>query len=308
MFYFHSTILFRLEIESKIMTEIKAAIEAGGTKWICAIGNKDGHIIEERMIHTSSPSQTLEKVINQLKQLELKYGDFRGIGIGSFGPISIDTKSSEYGRFLNTPKEGWSDFNMIQPLQKAFKDKEFYLDTDVNTAVYAEAILGAGKGKRHICYITVGTGIGGGVFLNGRILHGRMHPEIGHITVQESPLEPTINFSACPYHNHCVEGKASGTAMKQRWKVEPKDFPDIAWTLEAHYLAQLAVTLTATYSPDLIVFGGGVSNHEGLIPLIQDEFIRLANQYWVLPPVKEYIIRSELNNRAGLIGALLLAP
>ena len=291
------------------MNPIKGAIEAGGTKWICALGDEQGAIIDERIIETGQPDETLSAVITALKELSSEHGNFQSLGIGSFGPIVLDPKKPNYGSFVNTPKENWSGYNMILPLKKAFgKDLPIALDTDVNTAVLAEAHLGAGRGYKNICYITVGTGIGGGVMVNGQLIKGRMHPELGHLPVETSSLEIEDFVSACPFHRHCVEGKASGTAMKQRWKTTPENMPDIAWQLEADYLAQLAVTLTASYSPDLIIFGGGVSKHPPLIPLIQEHFIELAGEYWELPAITDYIQVTSFEDRAGLVGALLLAP
>ena len=144
--------------------------------------------------------------------------------------------------------------------------------------------------------------------MDGKILKGRMHPEIGHTRVLESPKDPKPNYSACPFHQGCVEGKASGPSMAARWGKGPSAFPDSAWDLEAYYLAQLAVNLTACYSPDVIVFGGGVMKHPGLLRLIQSAFVELAGGYWQLGPIQDYIKLTGLHDRAGLIGALLLAP
>lgn len=291
------------------MSHIKAAIEAGGTKWICAIGDDTGKVINERVIKTGQPDETLAAVIAALKELREESGDFKSLGIGSFGPLVLDSEKPNFGEFINTPKENWSGYNMIQPLKKAFgKDFKIALDTDVNTAVLAESRLGIGKGYKNICYITVGTGIGGGVMVDGHLIKGKMHPELGHIPVQDSALEVEGFTTVCPFHTNCVEGKASGTAMKHRWQTEPENMPDIAWELEADYLAQLAMALTASYSPDLIIFGGGVSKHKGLISLIQKRFSKVTGGYWDLPPITDYIQMTSFQDRAGLVGALLLAP
>ena len=286
-----------------------AAIEAGGTKWVCAIGTEDGNIIEEQLINTGAPDETLPLVIKALKKLQNDHGKIESIGIGSFGPIGLNPSSTDYGTFINTPKEGWTGYNIIQPLEEAFgKELPIYLDTDVNTAVYAESLLGAGKGLQNICYVTIGTGIGGGVISDGKLIKGRMHPEIGHVPVTESALEPSPSFSSCPFHDNCIEGKASGTAMKGRWGENPDKMPGIAWNLQAQYLAQLAITLTACYSPDLIILGGGVMKHKSLLPLIKREFEARSGNYWKLPPLDDYLVVTSLDDRAGLVGALLLAP
>ena len=290
------------------MDEIFAAIEGGGTKWICALGNQRGKLLEEISIKTTSPAETLSRVIDNLQKLAKKHGDFKSIGIGSFGPIELDPTAKNYGSFLKTPKEGWSHFNMLNTLRKAFGNSiPIHLDTDVNAAAYAEAILGAGKSIRNLCYVTVGTGIGGGVYMDGKLLKGRMHPEVGHLMVQESNNEPVAGFSVCPFHTSCIEGKASGRAMQARWGNNHENFPEEAWKLEAHYLGQLCISLTACYSPDLIIFGGGVSKQDNLLPMIRSVFKQLANSYWSLPTLDRYIVPTQLNDKAGLLGALLLA-
>jgi fructokinase len=291
------------------MKSLCAAIEAGGTKWICAIGDRQGNIIEEQVIPTIDPNTLMPQVASILDGYRSKHGVFEGIGIGTFGPVDINNASPTYGSYINTPKEGWSGFNLIEGLKAEFsKDVDIYLDTDVNTAVYAEHKLGAAVGHENVCYITVGTGIGGGVIMDGKILKGRMHPEIGHTRVLESTLNPKTLFSVCPFHIGCVEGKASGTAMAALWGTDPSTFPPEAWKLEANYLAQLAVNLTACYSPDVIVFGGGVMKHPGLLQLIHSAFEELSGGYWELGHVRDYIKLTGLNDRAGLVGALLLAP
>lgn len=291
------------------MKGLCAAIEAGGTKWICAIGDRQGNIIEEQVIPTSDPVTLMPQVASTLSEYWSRHGAFEGIGIGTFGPVDINQASPSYGSYINTPKAGWSGFNLIDGIQSEFtEDVDIYLDTDVNTAVYAEHKLGSAVGHHNVCYVTVGTGIGGGVIMDGKILKGRMHPEIGHTRVLESPKDPKPNYSACPFHQGCVEGKASGPSMAARWGKDPSAFPDSAWDLEAYYLAQLAVNLTACYSPDVIVFGGGVMKHPGLLRLIQSAFVELAGGYWQLGPIQDYIKLTGLHDRAGLVGALLLAP
>lgn len=289
------------------MSKINAAIEAGGTKWRCAIGKPDGTIIDERTIKTGEPSDTLAAVIEGLAAMGANKETLTGLGIGSFGPLRVNPAAKDYGTFLNTPKPGWSGYNLMEPLRQSFGAKlPIYLDTDVNTAVYAESIMGLGKGLQNIVYVTVGTGIGAGVMVDGNILKGRMHPEVGHVPVQSSALEPSPNFSSCPFHDTCIEGKASGTAMAKRWGQDRDNFPDAAWELEADYLAQLSVGLTASYSPDLIIFGGGVSKHKLLTEMTQKAFTAKAGGYWNTPDVRDYIQVTSLDDRAGLIGAMIL--
>ncbi len=286
------------------------AIEAGGTKWICAIGSASGEIQEEIIIETRGPEETMPEVLASLDHLQKKYGKFEGLGIGTFGPVMLDRDSPRYGRYLNTPKSAWKSFHLISALRNHLgNEMPITLETDANAAALAEYELGGGKGKKSLVYITVGTGIGGGIVMNGEILHGRMHPEMGHLLVPESDHEPKRGFSVCELHRDCIEGKASGTAMITRWGItaDHLDADHPAWDLEGEYLASLAITLTAVYSPDAIVFGGGVSNFEPLIGKIQHSFAKAGSEYWDLPEIEKYLLRTELNDRAGLRGALLLA-
>lgn len=284
------------------------AIEAGGTKWLIAIGTTEGKVLEEIEIKTSSPDVLMPQVNRIISEFESKYKNIKGLGIGTFGPIDINPSSPTYGLYLNSTKTAWTGFNVVDYIKKIIGSRyPIYLDTDVNTAVYAEYSLGAGKGKANICYVTVGTGIGGGVIMNGKILKGRLHPEIGHMNVQTSVLEPQEHFSVCNFHENCAEGKASGVAMAKRWNASPDEMPPLAWKIEAEYLGQLAMNITAAYSPDCIIFGGGVMQNNSILSLIREAFKVHVNEYWSLPPLDSYIVKSKLENRAGLIGALLLA-
>ena len=280
------------------------AIEAGGTKWICAIGTVAGRVIEEVVVPTRGPSETVPEVRAVFDRLQQKHGRIEGMGVGSFGPVTVERSAKNYGVVLNSPKAAWRGFDYLAALRGHFgSDFPVVIETDVNTAAFAED-----RGSGTLVYVTVGTGIGGGVVKDGEIWHGRMHPEIGHIMVAESPREPKPGFSCCSFHPGCVEGKASGSAMVKRWGMAAHELSvdHEAWALEAEYLASLAVSLTAAFSPDRIVWGGGVLKFEPLLPLMREKFEAMAGGYWDLPKVRDYLQMTTLNDRAGLHGALAL--
>lgn len=285
------------------------AIEAGGTKWVCAVGTGEDGILEETVVATGSPSKTLVEVFAAFDAWQKEYGPLTAMGIGTFGPVVVDRESDAYGTILNSPKRAWRGFDFVAAMEEHLgQGFPVALDTDVNAAVLAEReAFAAPPGS--LVYLTVGTGIGGGVIVDGKIGHGRMHPEMGHLLVPELAGEPRPGFSSCEFHASCIEGKASGTAMRERWGMKAEELPEghDGWELEAEYLASLAVSLTAAFSPDCLVFGGGVMSHEPLLPMIREHFSRLAGAYWDLPPMSDYLCKSALQNRAGLQGALALA-
>jgi len=288
--------------------ELVGAIEAGGTKWVCAVGTRDGEIVEECVVATGGPRDTMAAVFAFFSGWQRQHGAIAAMGVGTFGPVVVDRDSERYGTILNSPKKAWRGFNFIAALEGHFGPGfPVALDTDVNAAVLAERAALPQK-PANLVYLTVGTGIGGGAMVDGRIVHGWMHPEIGHLLVPESAREPRPGFSSCEFHRSCIEGKASGTAMWQRWGRKAEELPDghEGWQLEGEYLASLAVSLTAAFSPDCLVFGGGVMRREVLLPLIREHFSCLAGSYWDLPPLGDYLRGTALQDRAGLRGALAL--
>ncbi|MEO3944507.1 ROK family protein [Gorillibacterium sp. CAU 1737] len=280
------------------------AIEAGGTKFVCGIGNENG-VIEERIsIPTEMPEKTIPQVIEYFKDKQVA-----AIGIGSFGPIDIDKNSPTYGHVTTTPKPGWNGYDFLGALKSAF-DVPFGWDTDVNAAAYGEAIWGAAKGLKSCVYYTVGTGIGVGVYSQGRLVHGLVHPEGGHVLLRRHPSDSFVGF--CPYHNDCFEGLAAGPAIEKRWKVKGSELAKDheAWELEAYYLGQSIANTILMLSPEKIVLGGGVMKQEQLFPLIRAEVRKNLNGYVSAPQLldglDDYIVSPGLGDNAGLAGSLAL--
>ncbi len=295
-----------------ITQPLLGGIEAGGTKYVCAVGHADGTVLEEVRFPTGDdPQKTLSIAAEFFKSTEAKLGKPAAIGIGTFGPARIDAKAADFGSILKTPKPGWSNVNVVEGLRKAMGDVAIPIrfETDVNAAALAEARLGIAIGKENVAYITIGTGIGAGYIHRGELLQGRMHPEVGHLFLPNYDLEFGKDSNVCPFHDDCFEGRASGPAIEKRWGKPGHELPDEhpAWRLEARYMAAGSITLTATWSPDIIIIGGGVSQKEGLIEIIREEFSQLAADYWALPPLDEYLVRPALDQQAGIAGAFLLA-
>jgi len=276
------------------------AIEAGGTKFVCAVGEKDGSIRERVEIPTTVPSETIVKVVEFFKRFEID-----AIGIGSFGPIDVNQDSSTYGYITSTPKEGWRDFPFVQTM-KEFFDVPIGFNTDVNAAALAEVRLGAAKGLESCLYITVGTGIGAGAVVQGRLLQGLSHPEMGHILVNRHPSD--FYQGKCPYHQVCLEGLAAGPAIEERWGEKGIDLVGRAevWDLEGYYLAQALMSYILILSPQKIVMGGGVMHQEPVFSSIYKYLPEFMNQYVSLPDLKDYIVTPGLGDNAGITGAILL--
>jgi fructokinase len=290
---------------------IYGAVEAGGTKFICAVGRSVHDLLEERRIATRQPAETLAEVLQFFHAMQLKYGRMRGFGIASFGPIQLDRRAHDWGRMLATPKPGWANANLITALQPV-ADCAIELDTDVNAAALAEAELGAGQGCSSVAYVTVGTGIGAGVAINNQTLRGRMHPEMGHIHVRRDPRDASFP-GVCPFHGDCLEGVASGPAIQRRWQSDLAALPadHVAYSIIGGYLGQLAATIALVTSAERIVFSGGVMESGLLLPHIRDATRDALAGY--LPPhepdgcVENSVCVSALHGRAGVLGAMLLA-
>jgi len=288
---------------------VVGAIEAGGTKFVCAVAHRPDQPLRESRFPTTTPEQTIQQAIAFFQQAAADHGPIAALGVGTFGPAGVDPACPDFGRILTTPKLGWKGFAMLDSLRRGLGDSlPVAFDTDVNAAAIGEAEFGAGRGHRHVCYVTVGTGIGGGFLHHGQPIHGRMHTEIGHLTVPGFD-DPTGALSACPFHAHCLEGRASGPAIEKRWGRPAGDLPadHPAWDLEARYLAAGAVSLTAAWSPDIILLGGGVMRMPGLIDKVRLEFEPLAGGYWNLPDPTEYLRTPDLDQQAGIVGALAMA-
>lgn len=280
------------------------AIEFGGTKTICALGNKEGKIIEQITIPTEGPEVTLSKVVNFFANKKIEK-----MGIGSFGPIQVNKKYKSYGTILETPKTEWRYISLLKRLRKSLPSSlPIILDTDVNAAAYGEMKWGAARGLDSCVYFTIGTGIGAGAVVNEKVVHGLLHPEAGHMYIKRHLNDDFMG--CCPYHGDCLEGLASGTALEKRWGKNGKKLEnEFAWDIEAYYLAQAAINATYTYAPEKIIFGGGVMNHLGLIDKVRENFHNLLNGYIQKDfiNVENYISLPGLEGISGLKGALALA-
>lgn len=290
------------------MTPIRlGAIEAGGTKFVCAVGTPEGNVLTQTCVPTGPPAETIKRVLSFFRN---ENDDLAAIGIGSFGPIELSRSSSSYGFIKSTPKPGWTDFDLLGSIRKEFS-VPVGLDTDVNAALLAESRWGAAQGVCNALYVTVGTGIGGGAMISGSLLRGLSHPEMGHIWVPHD-MEHDPFTGVCPYHGDCLEGLACGPAMERRWQLSPPAIPvdHPAWTLQAEYLAFGCVNWICTLSPGRIVLGGGLMRHHLFRP-IQERVAALTNNYLGLPElssgIQHYIVPSGLGGNAGLLGALALA-
>ncbi|MBP9477983.1 MAG: ROK family protein [Sebaldella sp.] len=281
-----------------------AAIEAGGTKFICGIGNENGEIFEKISIPTTVPEETMKKVIEYFKGKE-----FEVMGVACFGPIDPVKGSKTYGYISKTPKPNWTDYDIIGELKKNFNvPMEF--DTDVNGAALGESLWGAGKGLNSVMYITVGTGIGAGAVINGRMLQGLTHPEMGHISIKRN--ENDKFKGKCPFHSDCLEGLASGPAIEDRWGEKAYNLEDKneVWELEAYYLAQALINYILILSPQRIIMGGGVMKQKQMFPLIRKNVKEFLNGYVhkkeILEDIDNYIVYPGLEENAGLMGSLAL--
>ena len=281
------------------------ALEAGGTKMVLGIFDEQGTELVRHTLPTLTPDETIPEMKTFFAEHRID-----ALGIGSFGPLDLNPSSQTYGNITTTPKRKWRGY----PLLKALVGDSGIpcaIDTDVNTAVLAEAECGAAKGLHDAVYITVGTGIGGGVLSGGNLVHGMLHPEIGHMLLRPHPDDPTPK-GVCPYHDGCAEGLAAGPAIGARVGDDARTLPDNhpAFTLEAYYLAQMCVNLILTVSPRRIILGGGVMERQALFPMIREKTKELLNGYVQAPAVlnhiDELIVPPKLFPVSGLIGAYLL--
>ena len=291
-------------------SRVFGAVEAGGTKFVCAIGDESGAIRSELRFATADPASTLARVRDFFKEFRK---DLRasGIGVACFGPVILDRQSAKYGFIGNTPKAGWSNVEIAGMLAREFSCPVGF-DTDVNAAALAEHRWGAGRDIQNLVYLTVGTGIGGGVLIDGAPLHGLMHPEIGHIHPRRHPLDASF-AGVCPFHGDCLEGLASGPAILARSgsELQHLEAAHAQWDLEADYLGQLCAQLVLTISPQRIIIGGGVMSQQRLFPLVRRRTLHWLGGYVdheeILANIDRYVVPPALGVRAGVLGALSLA-
>ena len=286
-------------------------IEAGGTKFLCAVGHGPKDIRAEVRFPTTTPGETIGRAIDFFNAQQAIHGEITSIGICSFGPLDPDPNSPKFGHISSTPKAGWTDIDIVGRVQKAL-EIPIGFDTDVNGAALGEWRWGAAQGLDTLVYLTVGTGIGGGVMVDGRLLHGLIHPELGHIRIPHNWDEDPFN-GCCPFHGDCFEGLASGPSISERWdqpaETLSSDHP--AWELEAHYIALALANYICTLSPQLIVLGGGVMLQTHLFPMVRQRVQEQLNGYVrspsILKSIDRYIVPPGLGDRSGILGAIALA-
>lgn len=283
---------------------ILGALEAGGTKMVCAVGDENGKVSDRISLATKTPSETMPEMIEYFKKNQVE-----ALGIGCFGPIDPDRASKTYGYITSTPKLAWQNYNIVGEFRKNL-NVPMAFDTDVNASALGEAAFGAAKGLDCSMYMTVGTGVGVGIYMNGFLVHGMMHPEAGHILLQKHPQD---GYSGkCPFHHNCLEGLAAGPAIEERWGKKAAELSEVTqvWELEAFYIAQALVNYTLTFSPRKIVLGGGVMHQEQLFPLIRERYRELLAGYVQtreLEDLDSYIVPSSLRDNQGIMGCLKLA-
>lgn len=286
-------------------------IEGGGTKFICAVGTGPGNIRAEARIPTTTPEETISQVVDFFKHQEDSLGRLSAIGFACFGPLDPKPDSPTYGHILPTPKPGWTGANVVGMLQSAF-DLPIGFDTDVNGAALGEWRWGKAQGLETFIYLTIGTGIGGGAFVEGKPLHGLLHPEMGHIPVKHDLIKDPFE-GVCPFHGDCLEGLASGVAIEARWGQRGNSLSPghLAWELEADYIAQALASYSYVLSPQRIIVGGGIGSVPHLLPKIQKRTRGYINGYIqsdiILKNIETYIVSPGLRNRSGILGAIALA-
>lgn len=290
--------------------EVYGSIEAGGTKFVCAVGTGPADVRAETRFPTTTPDETIGRAMAFFTEQRQRW-PLAAIGVGAFGPIDLRPDSPTYGYVTSTPKPGWANTDFVGRL-RAQLNVPVGFDTDVNAAALGEHRWGAAQDVDSCVYITIGTGIGAGLIINGRPVHGLVHPEAGHMLLRHD-LTADPFPGACPFHGDCFEGLASGPALKRRWgrPAEELTSEEQVWQLEAHYIALALVNLICAVSPQRIVLGGGVMQNEFLFPLIRRQVQNLLNGYVQSPDILHhidgYIVPPGLGNRSGLLGAIALA-
>ena len=279
-------------------------LEARGSKMICAVGTEDGVLLDQTIIPTRGPKETMEDVIAYFRDKEIE-----ALGIASFGPVDIHKNSDTYGYILDTPKEAWQHFNLLGTIRDALQ-VPVELETDMNGACLGELTFGCAKGLDSVVYVSIGTGIGAGIAVNGQLLHGMIHPEAGHMLLRRHPRDGYEG--SCPFHATCFEGLASGPAIEERWGRPAEELHNNAtvWEMESHYIAQAMVNLILIMSPRVIILGGGVMKHEALFPMIRKRVKKILNEYLNTDEMRDldkYIVPASLKGNQGVMGCIELA-
>lgn len=281
------------------------AIEAGGTKFVCAVGDMDYNVVDLIELPTTTPEETMDKVKNFFKEYNVS-----AMGIGSFGPAEIRPNSPKYGCITTTPKTKWKNFNILDSIKDSI-NVPMVFHTDVTMAALGEAKFGAGQGVSNCIYITIGTGIGVGAVINGQLLQGMSHPEMGHVFVKRHPTDDFIGV--CPYHQDCLEGLASGPAIEKRWNKKANLLAENeeVWEMEGYYIAQALITYILTLSPEKIILGGGVLKQRQLLPIIYKHVKELNKGYVAFEQledrISDYIVTPGIEGLSAIKGGFYAA-
>ncbi len=279
------------------------AIEAGGTKMICAICDENGNIYERMSTPTLTPAETLPAMHKFFEDHEIDC-----LGIACFGPLDLKKDSPTYGHITTTPKLAWQNCDIVGYFSDLGVPVGF--DTDVNGSVTGEATFGIARGIKNVVYFTIGTGVGAGILCEGNLVHGMLHPEGGHVLLTKHPDDP-MEGSNCPFHPNCFEGLCAGPALQKRWGVPGKDLTerDDVWDMEAWYIAQALVSYTMILSPEIFILGGGVSHQKKIFPLVRKYYAQFMNGYLKtkqLEDLDSYIVCQSLDDNQGLLGAAII--
>ena len=288
-------------------------IEFGGTKTVCVVGGPGRLQQEARFPTGDDPDAAVERCV----RFFTTHGPIAALGIGSFGPCDPNPDSATFGFVTTTPKPGWGSYDLLGALIAGLPGVPCAFDTDVNVAALGELVHGAGRGLSTLVYLTIGTGVGGGIIVDGRLVHGLVHPEVGHILVPRPESERRTFGGVCPYHGDCLEGIAAGPALAARWGSPAQDIgPDderfsAMWELEARYTAAALHAIVCTVSPERIIVGGGVGGHEHhlsrLRPRLLDSLAGYVGHPWLIDGIDSYVVPPGLGSRSGGIGAIELA-
>lgn len=282
-------------------------VETGGTWCVCALGTGPDDLRAHEKFPTTSPGETLDRIVAFFDAHPVP----EAIGVGSFGPVDLDPGSATWGHVTTTPKPGWQHTAVATVLRDRLGVPVAF-ETDVNAAAVGEQRWGAGRGLASLCYLTIGTGIGAGLIVDGRPVHGLVHPEVGHLRVPHDTAADSFP-GACPAHGDCWEGLASGPALAERWGTAPDELPDDhpAWALEADYLALGILAIVSVASPERVILGGGVMDREPMMDAVRGRLRDLVGGYLATPllgeRIDEYLVPPELGDDAGVLGALALA-
>jgi fructokinase len=286
-------------------------VEGGGTKFVCMVASGPDEILEEVRFSTTTPRETIDRTIAFFEPF-IRQEKIAAIGLASFGPVDLHPDSPTFGSITTTPKPGWANVDMIGKIRNTFGVPVAF-EMDVNAAAFGEYTwVPENRQCDPLVYFTIGTGIGAGIIVNGKVVHGLVHPEAGHMRLPHNwQADPYTGY--CPYHGDCFEGLASGPAMSARWGQHAETLPPDhrAWELEAHYIAHAMANIICTLSPKRIIIGGGVMQQLHLMPLVRQKVLELLNNYIQSPAILEHIdetiVLPALGSRSGVLGAIAMA-